>query len=91
MTETKKTASARTPLVGDLVLVPENADHNNGAKVAPAVVTAVLSETAVNVRVWADNSDNPEWRTSLNQVASLEDFDIPDEDGKISLHKWCWR
>jgi hypothetical protein len=78
-----------TPTVGRVVLVPENPDHNNGAKVAAAIVTAVNTDT-VNVRVFADNSDTPEWRTSLRQVENVEQFDTDAGEGESKLHRWCW-
>jgi hypothetical protein len=77
------TETTPRPTLGRVVLVPEKADHNNGFTVACAVVVGVAADT-VNVRVWADNSDTPEWRTSLHEVASPEEF----EPGK--LNAWCW-
>lgn len=88
-TPAKATAAAEPkPTLGRVVLVPEKADHNNGSTVGCAVVVGVQGDT-INVRVWADNSDTPEWRTSLHQVASPEEFETAEE-GKSALHQWCW-
>lgn len=85
----KATASAeQKPSLGRFVLVPETPNHNNGSTVACAVVVSVATDT-VNVRVWADNSDVPEWRTSLHQVDSPDDFGTADS-GLPNLHLWCW-
>jgi hypothetical protein len=39
--------------------------NNNGADVAPAIITRVWSDYSVNVRVFADASDVP-WQTSVS-------------------------
>ncbi|MDX3294598.1 hypothetical protein PV569_12870 [Streptomyces scabiei] len=63
------------PQVGDVVLVPMGRDSNNGATVAPAVVTRVWSPTTVNVRVLADSDAAPSWRTSVTFVETLDHVD----------------
>jgi hypothetical protein len=68
------------PSVGRIVLVPMDPTTNNGADVAPAVVTRVWSDTCINVRVLAD-SENLLWRTSVTHVESL--------DG-AAPHNWAW-
>lgn len=69
------------PSVGGIVLVPLAPEWNNGAKIAPAIITRVWSDTCVNVRVLAD-SENTLWRTSLTYVEALDDDSLP------SL--WTW-
>lgn len=69
--------TSQKPTLGRVVLVPENPDHNNGSAVASAVVVGVHGDT-INVRVWADNSDTPEWRTSLHQVENPEEFETTE-------------
>ncbi|MFJ9895230.1 hypothetical protein ACIQPR_18135 [Streptomyces sp. NPDC091280] len=59
------------PDVGDVVLVPVVPDENNGASVAPAIVTRVWSKSVVNVRVLGDGNTIT-WRTSLSYVESLD-------------------
>ncbi|MFJ9243816.1 hypothetical protein [Streptomyces sp. NPDC101776] len=59
------------PDVGDVVLVPVVPDENNGAAVAPAIVTRVWSRSTVNVRVLGDGNAIT-WRTSLTYVESLD-------------------
>lgn len=87
-TQEKATAPAeQKPSLGRFVLVPQNPNRNNGSKVACAVVVAVNSDT-VNVRVLDDNSDTPEWRTSLHQVDNPEAFETTETASK--LHLWCW-
>ncbi|MFE9684194.1 hypothetical protein [Streptomyces sp. NPDC006285] len=60
------------PDVGDVVLVPVDPATNNGARIAPAVITRVWNKTTVNVRVLLD-SDAIQRLTSLVEVDSLED------------------
>jgi hypothetical protein len=71
------------PDVGDVVLVPMGRDSNNGATVAPAVITRVWSPTTVNVRVLADSDAAPAWRTSLTFVETLDHVDS-------SRPVWTW-
>lgn len=52
-----------TPSVGRIVLVPIEPEMNNGATVAPAIITRVWSDTTVNLRVLTDSQNPPLWRT----------------------------
>jgi hypothetical protein len=54
------------PSVGRIVLVPMDPGTNNGAEVAPAIVTQVWSDDLINVRVFANNTST-EWRTSSRE------------------------
>ena len=74
--------SALKPSVGRIVHVPMNPNKNNGADVAPAVITRVWSDECVNVHVLADGPDT-EWRTSVTHVEDLA------ERGERS-HVWSW-
>jgi hypothetical protein len=71
-----------TPDVGDVVLVPMDPAANNGADVAPAVITRVWSSTTVNARVLADGDVLP-WRTSLVYSDTLDDV-------SASAPVWTW-
>jgi hypothetical protein len=69
------------PSVGRIVLVPADPAKNNGANVAPAIITRVWSDTCVNLRVLLD-SDETTWRTSVvfvNDLAAAE-----------HTHVWAW-
>lgn len=55
------------PSIGRIVLVPVSENLNNGAEVAPAVITRVWSDELVNVRVLHDGHDI-DWRTSVKLV-----------------------
>jgi hypothetical protein len=61
-----------SPTVGRIVLVPMDPVTNNGAKVAPAVIVHVWSDTTVNVRVFADGADMP-WLTSVTYKDDITD------------------
>ncbi|MGW0566060.1 hypothetical protein [Streptomyces tauricus] len=61
-----------SPEVGDVVLVPADPAENNGARVAPAIVTRVWNKTTVNARALLDGH-SIQWLTSLVEVDSLED------------------
>lgn len=51
------------PSIGRVVIVP---DRHNGATEAPAIIVrAWPGDNLINVRVLADGSDTPEWRTSV--------------------------
>lgn len=69
--------SALTPDVGDVVLVPMDPALNNGATVAPAVVTRVWNPITINVRILADKDTAAEWRTSVTYRDSLDDIAVP--------------
>lgn len=65
------------PSVGRIVHVTVDPRHNNGADVAPAVITRVWSDTCVNLRVLHDGpSAAPEgrqdWLTSWSVHESRE-------------------
>jgi hypothetical protein len=77
--------SGQKPSLGRIVLVPDNPVHNNGAHVAPAIITHVNSDTSVNVRVLADASDGPECRRSITLVDEL-----PVEYDASTKNVWCW-
>lgn len=71
------------PSLGRVVLVPMDPAANNGAEVAPAIITRVWSDTCVNVRVLADGPDTP-LRTSVTHIEDLADL----EPGQ--RHCWTW-
>ncbi|MFJ2477127.1 hypothetical protein ACIOWI_29835 [Streptomyces sp. NPDC087659] len=73
---------AQQPSIGRIVHVPMDPATNNGADVAPAVITRVWSETCVNVRVLSDGHAI-EWRTS---VMFLEDL----AERASGYHFWTW-
>lgn len=56
------------PSIGRILIVPMDPAKNNGSSEAPAVITRVWSDTRVNLRVLADNTGDPEWRTSVELV-----------------------
>lgn len=70
------------PSLGRIVLVPVDPTTNNGADVAPGIITRVWSATCVNVRVLLDAGANPTWKTSLAL------FDTADE-AKVG-HSCYW-
>jgi hypothetical protein len=56
------------PSVGRIVLFhfqASDANLNNGLLVAPAIITAVWSDTCVNLKVLADNPHD-QWKTSMS-------------------------
>lgn len=61
------------PSIGRIVLAPADPVANNGATVAPAIITRVWSDTLVNVRVLLDGHD-VEWRTSVALYDTPEAF-----------------
>jgi hypothetical protein len=69
------------PSVGRVVLVPADPAENNGAAVAPAIVTRVWTDECINVHVLLDGPKT-EWRTSVTYTDSFED------DG--NRHRWTW-
>lgn len=68
--------SGCAPDVGDVVLVPMDPVLNNGAAVAPALVTRVWNPTTVNVRILADGHAI-DWRTSVAYRDSLDNVAVP--------------
>lgn len=63
-----------TPTVGRIVHVLADPKTNNGADVAPAIITRVWSESMINVRVLLDGPDAP-WWTSISLYADRETAD----------------
>ncbi|MDX3455032.1 hypothetical protein PV396_24345 [Streptomyces sp. ME02-8801-2C] len=76
LTSLANNPSPLTPDVGDVVLVPMDPTLNNGAAVAPAIVTRVWNPITINVRVLAD-SDAVVWRTSVVYRDNLDDVAVP--------------
>lgn len=74
------------PSVGRIVLTAIDPAMNNGAKVAPAIITRVWSDTTVNLRVIAD-SENLLWRTSVTYTPDLDALASGDLN---PLHHWTW-
>lgn len=74
------------PSVGRIVLVPMPPEMNNGADVAPAIITRVWSDSTVNLRVLAD-SENVLWRTSSTYAPDLDAIPA-DDPGRMS--RWSW-
>lgn len=71
------------PSLGRIVHVPMDPATNNGADVAPAVITRVWNDTTVNVRLLADAAPcATDWRTSLVLVDTLDQGD--------GLCRWTW-
>ncbi|MFJ8153979.1 hypothetical protein [Streptomyces sp. NPDC094468] len=52
------------PTIGRIVQFAMDPAQNNGADVAPAIITRVWSDTCVNLRVLAD-SHAVDWKTSV--------------------------
>ncbi|MFF0140471.1 hypothetical protein ACFYRN_28905 [Streptomyces sp. NPDC005227] len=69
------------PSVGRVVHVPTDPAKNNGADIAPAVITRVWNDDCVNVRVLLD-SDAVEWRTSVTYADAFDD--------DTNRHRWTW-
>lgn len=69
------------PSLGRVVLVPADPAVNNGAHVAPAIITRVWNDEVINVRVLLD-SDAVQWRTSVGYVDSFDDIE--------TTHHWMW-
>lgn len=75
-----------TPSIGRIVHVPMDPATNNGANVAPAVVTRVWNENLINVRILGDGHAI-DWRTS---VAYIESLDLVGGLDPLQLHVWSW-
>ncbi|MFE4649274.1 hypothetical protein [Streptomyces sp. NPDC056707] len=73
------------PSIGRVVLVPMDPATNNGASVAPAIITRVWTGTSINVQILAD-APGCAWRTSLTHVESLDGLD----DAHDRLYRWTW-
>ncbi len=74
------------PGVGRIVHVSMDPTMNNGADMAPAIITRVWSDTTVNLRVLAD-SENLLWRTSSTYA---DDLDAIPADDPTRLNRWTW-
>lgn len=73
------------PSLGDVVLVAADPAMNNGATVAPALITRVWNATVVNVRVLLDSENPPQWRTSLTHAETLDGL-----DESVRPARWTW-
>lgn len=73
------------PSIGRIVHVPMDPAQNNGADVAPAVITRVWNDVCINVQILADVPGNA-WRSSLTYVESLDGLD--GDPGR--LYRWTW-
>ena len=63
-----------TAAVGRIVHVFADPAQNNGADVAPAMITRAWSDECVNIRVLRDGPPAPEeWQTSVSLHATRED------------------
>lgn len=73
------------PSLGRIVLMQVDPTWNNGADVAPAVITRVWNDRLVNLRVLCD-SENTLWKTSVTL------FDTPEEAAASPLtgHLCYW-
>lgn len=73
MIECRDTLSGMKPSIGRIVLIPTGplGEYNNGAKVAPAIITRVWADNMVNLRVLLDGNDTP-WKTSVTLYESAE-------------------
>ena len=76
---------AQAPSLGRIVLVAVDPAMNNGADVAPAIITRVWTGTSINVRVLLDSDVVPPWRTSLTHAETLDGLDAP-----IRHSRWTW-
>lgn len=61
------------PSLGRIVIVPANPNANNGADVAPAIITRVWSDTLVNCRVLLDGT-TLDWKTSITLYAGPDEL-----------------
>lgn len=82
------------PSIGRIVLVNISPDPDRPA-LRPAIVTAVWSDTCINVRLFEDggndaallvglgvSEEHPDWLTSINQASA--------GDGSIGFRQWAW-
>jgi hypothetical protein len=63
------------PSLGRIVLVTVHPTTNNGADVAPAVITRVFRDDLVNVKVLLDGADGAKAMTSVGLYADREAAD----------------
>jgi hypothetical protein len=75
-----------TPSVGRVVHVLMDPKANNGADIAPAIITRVWSDSTINCRVLADG-ESMLWRTSSTYAPDLDA--IPADD-PTRLNRWTW-
>lgn len=61
-----------TPSVGRIVIVKVDPKRNNGADVAPAVITRVWAPDLVNLKVLKD-AEQDAWMTSVKLLDTAED------------------
>lgn len=77
------------PSLGRIVFTRVDPLMNNGADIAPAVITRVWSDTLVNIRVMLDSENPPLWKTSVLLFDSEEDAKGNDAEGITATHA-CW-
>ena len=75
------------PTLGRIVHVLMDPAMNNGADIAPAIITRVWSDTTVNLRVLTDSQNPPLWRTSSIYA---DDLDTIPADDPTRLNRWAW-
>ena len=63
------------PSAGRIVLVTVRPTTNNGAEVAPAIITRVWTDEMVNVAVFLDGASGAQARTSVPLFADREALD----------------
>lgn len=82
--------SGQRPSFGRIVLVPMDPNNNNGAALAPAIVTRVWSDNAVNVTVFGDSDATATLRrTSAVHVEVLPETYTDAQTGTQN-NVWCW-
>lgn len=76
------------PALGRIVHVFVDPARNNGADVAPAMITRVWNEEGVNIRVMLDGTETP-WMTSVTlrndreSAEQVKSFRITDDGRRI--------
>lgn len=78
--------AVQKPSVGRIVHVLMDPTMNNGADIAPAIITRAWSDTTVNLRVLADGNSTL-WRTSSTYA---DDLDAIPADDPTRLNRWTW-